>query len=205
LSQSPREIRRVVKHSGRFLRFDDIAYEDAFGRRRHWESVERVADRPAVMCIPWLMPSQRLLLIRQYRPPARGMVIEFPAGLVDEGESPEEAALRELREEAGYIGKVRGIIPPTYNTPGLSGEAVYQVIIEVDENNAANQQPSPWPDEGEHIEILTVPRQEIGDFLAAGISRGAFFDSKVVAYLLGLHNAATGSVFPDFCAQEGRR
>lgn len=47
-----------------------------------------------------------LLLEKQFRPPADKIVVEFPAGLVDAGESPEEAAVRELLEETGYVGTV---------------------------------------------------------------------------------------------------
>ena len=46
------------------------------------------------------------MIIVQYRPPVEAFCVEFPAGLIDEGESPEEAAVRELREETGYSGKV---------------------------------------------------------------------------------------------------
>ena len=49
------------------------------------------------------------MIIVQYRPPVEAFCVEFPAGLIDEGESPEQAAVRELREETGYSGKVRSI------------------------------------------------------------------------------------------------
>lgn len=48
-----------------------------------------------------------IVLQKQYRPPLGKRVIEFPAGLVDKGETPEETAVRELREETGYIGVVK--------------------------------------------------------------------------------------------------
>ena len=51
------------------------------------------------------------MIIVQYRPPVEAFCVEFPAGLIDEGESPEQAAVRELREETGYSGKVCKFIP----------------------------------------------------------------------------------------------
>lgn len=53
---------------------------------------------------PKKAPSTVILL--QYRPPVEAFCVEFPAGLIDEGESPEQAAVRELKEETGYEGKV---------------------------------------------------------------------------------------------------
>lgn len=45
-----------------------------------------------------------MLLQKQYRPPIDKVAIEVPAGLIDEGESVEECAVRELKEETGFVG-----------------------------------------------------------------------------------------------------
>lgn len=46
-----------------------------------------------------------LLLQKQFRPPLDKVAIEMPAGLIDKDETPEECAVRELKEETGYIGE----------------------------------------------------------------------------------------------------
>jgi ADP-ribose pyrophosphatase len=67
-----------------------------------------------------------LLLQKQYRPPIDKICIEVPAGLVDEGEDAETCALRELREESGYVGEVikgdLGVTPVMYNGKSSSDE-----------------------------------------------------------------------------------
>lgn len=47
-----------------------------------------------------------LLLLKQYRPSIDKIAIEIPGGMVDAGESPEQAAVRELKEETGFVGVV---------------------------------------------------------------------------------------------------
>lgn len=60
-----------------------------------------------------------IVLQKQWRAPADAVVIEIPAGLMDAGESAEQCAIRELREETGYVGKVIegsfGISPVMFN------------------------------------------------------------------------------------------
>ena len=45
-----------------------------------------------------------LLLQKQFRPPANKAMIEVPSGLIDPGETAEQCAVRELKEETGYVG-----------------------------------------------------------------------------------------------------
>lgn len=47
-----------------------------------------------------------ILLQKQFRPPVGKICIEVPAGLIDAGETPAQCALRELKEETGYVGEV---------------------------------------------------------------------------------------------------
>jgi len=62
------------------------------------------------------------LLQKQFRPPVGKVVIEIPAGLVDAGESGDETAVRELKEETGYVGRV--VKPEGSDAGGKDAEGV---------------------------------------------------------------------------------
>lgn len=64
----------------------------------------------------------RVLLVRQYRLPAEKNLWELPAGKMDEGEKPLQAAKRELREETGYTAKNWKKLLSFYPSPGYVGE-----------------------------------------------------------------------------------
>lgn len=66
-----------------------------------------------------------VLLIRQYRYAANGYVYEIPAGLLNEGETPEACARRELREETGYTAAEFFPLSTFFTTPGFTDERIH--------------------------------------------------------------------------------
>lgn len=88
-------------------------YNSADNKTRDWESAERrtrpkgsLIDGVGIVAILEKAGGPEILLQKQYRPPIDKVCIEVPAGLVDEGETAEVCAVRELKEETGYVGKV---------------------------------------------------------------------------------------------------
>ena len=99
-------MRRIEKQtigSGDWLTLARIYYEGHDGVTRTWETVNRKNSRGAVGILATMKDSGEIVLIRQYRPPLDRFAIEFPAGLIDDGEEPGEAALRELRGRCGCV------------------------------------------------------------------------------------------------------
>lgn len=97
-------------------------YKDPLGKERSWEHAERSTrpkdssvDGVGIVAILHKASGPELVLQKQFRPPINRVVIEVPAGLVDEGESAEESAVRELREETGYVGVAVEVSPIMFN------------------------------------------------------------------------------------------
>lgn len=95
------------------LMFRRTTYNSADNKTRDWESATRLTrpkgseiDGVGIVAILEKSGGPEILLQKQFRPPIDKVCIEVPAGLVDAGEDAETCAVRELKEETGYVGKV---------------------------------------------------------------------------------------------------
>ena len=121
---------------------------------------------------------QRILLVRQYRLPAGKYLWELPAGKVDAGETPLQAARRELIEETGYRARKWEKLSRFYPSPGFVAERMTIYLATGLTAGAAT------PMDDERIETRWFKRKE----LARMIAEGEIEDAKtIVGFLTWRH------------------
>ena len=126
------------------------------------------------------------LMERQYRHGLQWTGYEICAGVCEAGETPLESAQRELYEETGYRGRVIGCSRPGWSSPGLTGETICMVKIEIDGDAYRGQTVESHPEECEHIEVFRVRRAELAAFVAAQEAQGVGIDTKIYTYLAAM-------------------
>ncbi len=145
-------------------------------------SREVVEHRPAVCVLPFDKEGN-VYLVRQYRYAVGEALLEAPAGLMEEGETPEQAALRELREETGALGTVEPV-GEFFPTPGYCEEKVYFFVARVESFGETE------PDEDEFLQTVRMPFSEFFEACRNGMLR----DGKTVALALRSVDAAGFSI-----------
>ncbi len=134
---------------------------------------EIIDHRPAVVIVP-IDESGNLLLVRQYRYAVGETLLEAPAGIVEEGEDPDETAQRELQEEVGRKSGDLRKLGEFWATPGFCNELMHAYVArDLSHSSLA-------ADDDENITVVAVPVAEALDMIAAGTIR----DAKTIATLL---------------------
>ena len=125
-------IRKV--HEGKFITRYDVDYVTAEGNPKTYEIISRNRNiqtlddlqnrKPNAVVMVLTDESGELILVnREYRMAMAQWIYNFPAGLIDPGESPEESARRELREETGLrIVRIDDVLDNSYSAVGFSNE-----------------------------------------------------------------------------------
>lgn len=122
------------KEEGRFITRYDVEYETKDRQRKVYEMISRSNDittfeelhgkrADAVVIIATNESNDKILLNREFRLAPGEWVYNFPAGLIDPGENPEESARRELWEETGLeLYEIDDFIGTSYSAVGFSNE-----------------------------------------------------------------------------------
>ena len=116
--------------------------------------------------------NKNIILERNYRRGVNDFVYELPAGWVEEGESPKEAAEREFKEETGYEGKFE-ILGEIYPQPSFSSMRAYVAFAKVTTENKVEQKLG-------HDELIDIELINISDF-EKKIKRGKIKDMGLLS------------------------
>lgn len=156
-----------------FLDLKATEYEDNNGNQKFWVWAQRPSNKKAVVIVAVVdkgfrvhnkssyKRDLRLVVIKERRIPIQDFEYGFPAGLVNDGEDPIEAAKRELTEETNLeLKRVIQVSPYVYNSAGLTDESAAIVFCEAEgkastKNNEAS----------EDIEVILANQEQIQSIL----------------------------------------
>lgn len=160
--------KRVYNGKVVFVDYDDIETSDGH------KSFREVIRHPGGVVIVAEKDENTILLVKQYRYPLKDVSLELPAGKLEYGENPDEAAKRELEEETGYVAKTWKSLGYIFTTPGICDEKLY--LYHAKDLTFTK----PNPDEGEILEEFEYKIEDVFKL----IKNGELNDSKTLCALL---------------------
>ncbi len=109
----------------------------------------------------WKEDPEKIVLIRQYRYPLDDVLYELPAGLIDEGETPERAAIREMKEETGLSFEVYTDGDAAYRRPFFMGAGFTDESCNAIFGYASGSISRRDQEDTESIQVLIADKQEV--------------------------------------------
>lgn len=169
----PRVISSRELYQGKILslRVDEIELSE--GRT----AVREVVEHPGAVVIAAVDEHRQVYLVRQYRHPIGRDLLELPAGMLEVGEEPLTAAVRELREEVGLLAESWTALGSFYSSPGFANERLHAFLAR-DLTHVDTD-----PDDDEDLAIVRKPLRHIYGSL------DELTDAKTLAALLLLREA----------------
>ncbi|XP_041113642.1 ADP-sugar pyrophosphatase [Polyodon spathula] len=194
----PSVIKEEVIAEEKWVKLEKTTYIDPSGKTRTWETVKRTtkkhtssADGVAIFAVlNRTLHYDCLVMVKQFRPPLGCYCLEFPAGLIDDNESAEDAALRELLEETGYKGEVAGVSPAICLDPGLTNCTTHIVTVNINGDDPENIKPKQKLGDGEFVEVVLVPLNELQKKIDEMVKKEhVVVDARVYIYAMGRTHA----------------
>jgi ADP-ribose pyrophosphatase len=163
-------ISKKIVFQGKILKvfFDKVQLPD--GKIATREKVEH----PGAVAIVPVTENNEVILVKQYRYPVEEIIIEIPAGKLDDKEPSIECAKRELQEETGVINGKMILLATIYTTPGFSNEKM-DIFIATGFTEIENN-----PDHDEFLHVIKVGIDEC----IRMIDNGIIMDAKSIVGIL---------------------
>lgn len=135
-------------------------------------TVREVVVHPEVVVMLPVLDDGRIVFVRQYRYAAGETLLEIPAGGIDQGETADHAARREMKEETGYdVGSLERMAS-FYSSPGFTTELMHLYLV-------TDLTPGTPTEENDLIEVECLSLEEAMQQLGSGQMR----DAKTIAAL----------------------
>ncbi|KAF1752492.1 hypothetical protein GCK72_019047 [Caenorhabditis remanei] len=186
-----------VVWNGKWIQTRQVGFKTSNGQQGVWQSVHRntkpieaPADGVSILARVRKEGKLFLVLIKQYRIPCGKLCLELPAGLIDAGETAQQAAIRELKEETGYTsGKVVMESKLCFLDPGLTDDSQCLVVVDVDGDAPENLNPIQVLDSTESIEVLLIEQSKLMAYISNLDSSSIVVESTLLAYAMGIQFA----------------
>jgi ADP-ribose pyrophosphatase len=130
----------------------------------------------------------RMVLVRQFRFGIDAFSLEIPGGVMEAEESPVDAALRELREETGYVAAQGRIIGWVHPNPAIMNNRCHFVLAE----GVVHTDKLAW-DPDEEMEVVTAPVEEVLGWAREGRIRHSLVIGALFCYLGFMGQRAAGT------------
>lgn len=162
-------LNREKQYRGHIVDLEKVLVRSSEGKERYYELVNHA---PAVTILP-IDADGNIYFVEQYRLGAEQVLLELPAGVIDPGESPDEAAQRELREETGFACKNLSKLGSFYMIAGYGDEFMHVYL-------AQDLYPAPLdPDADEDLKLVPINLKQAYKMLYSD----EFKDAKTIALL----------------------
>ena len=138
------------------------------------KGVREVVRHPGAVCVIPITDDGEVIFVNQFRYALDRVTLEVPAGKLEKGEDPMEAALRELSEETGITAEKIEPLDALYTSPALIDEIIYMYIA------TGLSQGEQHLDDDEFVNAVKIPLNEAIDM----VMNGKILDAKTQLIIL---------------------